>query len=206
MSFYNDLLFEIYHYIPRDKIKLLNKASRKMYVIRNRIRRYVSQKYFVNRFAISAFGNKYDFINEIEKCGYSKNIISSKTSLCVEYIQSASEYGNIKMIKFFFKNCQNTYMFANYGMYGACNSGNIRLIKYMIKNGANDFNEGLRQACIYKRISTIKLMIKLGANDFNKGLYTACYLGNIKIVKLMIKKGATQCNCHKSMEEHLLKK
>jgi len=31
--FYNDLLFEIYHYIPRSHIPLLNKSSKRMQVI-----------------------------------------------------------------------------------------------------------------------------------------------------------------------------
>jgi hypothetical protein len=33
MSFYNDLLFEIYHYIPRFHIPLLNKVCKRLKII-----------------------------------------------------------------------------------------------------------------------------------------------------------------------------
>ena len=41
LYFYNDLLFEIYHYIPKSHIQLLNKSSKRLQIINGRIERYI---------------------------------------------------------------------------------------------------------------------------------------------------------------------
>jgi hypothetical protein len=46
--FYNDLLFEIYHYIPKYHIPLLNKVCKRLEIIDGRIKRYVYRKRYDN--------------------------------------------------------------------------------------------------------------------------------------------------------------
>jgi ankyrin repeat protein len=86
---------------------------------------------------------------------------------------------------------------------GACEGGHMEIVKYMIEKGADDWHGGLEGACYGGHMEIVKYMIEKGADDWNGGLYNACLEENIEIVKYMIKKGANQCNCRKSIEEHL---
>ena len=206
--FYNDLLFEIYHYIPKFDTQLLNKASKRMRTIDGRIERYV---YYQN--------NIYEELYEACLTGnihIAKFIININSSFIMNdkyhqqdwnyFLQCACQSSNMNIIKLIIKKGATTW---NYGLYGGCYSGNIKIINLMIKKGANDWNVGLLFACSGGHIKIVKLMIKKGANTFDDAFYSACRGNNKKIMKLMIKKGAimTKCNwCKKSIQDHLLKK
>ena len=95
----------------------------------------------------------------------------------------------------------------NWNEWKLCEGGNLNIVNLMIKCGKNDWNYGLEGACYGGHLNIVKLMIKKGANCWNRGLVFACWCGHSEIVYLMIKKGAKYCNyCHKSINDHLIKK
>jgi len=157
---YNDLLFEIYHYITQSNIILLNKASKRMQLIDERIKRFY---YFE---------------------GYREN-----NKININYILDVScSANNIKLINWSIKryndNNQDPDKWNKPFIY-ACAGGNIKLIKWMIKNGANEYNCGLVTACIGNHYYIARMMIKLGATNLFEPRFYAYKTGNIKLINLL---------------------
>jgi hypothetical protein len=196
--FYNDLLFEIYHYIPKSNILLLNKLSKRLHVIDERIKRYVQY--------IKYYGTDEELFEGC-KIGDMNLVLEMIKKGADDWdwgLANACRSGHMRIAKFMIKKGADDW---NGGLANACRSGHMRIAKFMIKKGADDWNCGLGNACQGKGIS-IKLIAKINNWPFSMALPNCPLdLGNMKIVKFMIKKGATQChNCNKSMSEHLLKK
>jgi ankyrin repeat protein len=214
--FYNDLLFEIYHYIPKYDIPLLNKSCKRMQVIDKRIKRYVNHK-------------KYDHINEglYDGCKTGdiklvKLMIKKGANNWNWGLASACKSNNMKIVKLMIKKGANDWI---WGLEYACQGGHMKIVKLMIKKGA-DYRKGNRRlttfdsrtheqlkllnwglycACYYGHIRLVKFMIKKSADDLDWGLNRACSNEHIRIVKFLIKKGASvsQCYCKKTTQEHL---
>jgi hypothetical protein len=195
---YNDLLFEIYHYILHFNLPILNKISKRANIIDKRIKRYVY----------------YEKYNDVNECLY-EGCKTGDMNLVLQMIERGADDwnwglngacigGHMKIIKFMIEKGAICW---NWGLGGACQGGNMKIVKLMIKKGANDWNWGLGSACQYKGIS-IKLIAKINNWPFSMALPNCPLdLGYMKIMKLMIKRGATECdNCDKSIPEHLLKK
>ena len=195
---YNDLLFEIYHYIPKSNIPLLNKSSKRMKIINERIKRYVYHK-------------KYDNMNG----GLYVGCRTSDIGLVKLMIKRGANDWNVGLyeaclgkgisIKLIAK--INNWPFLMALPNCPSDLGHMKIVRLMIKKGANDWDSGLYGACFSCNMKIVKLMIRRGADDWDWGLANACRFGNMRIVKLMIEKGATKCKyCFKSIQEHLLKK
>jgi hypothetical protein len=127
--FYNDLLFEIYHYIPRSNILLLNKSSKRLQVINERIERYI-------------YHNNDDNLSEacesIDIQSIKKNIRQvAYKSIGLEY---ACRCGDIKIVKFMIDNGANGANDFIRGLYGACQGAHIKILKFMIKKYIDDWD------------------------------------------------------------------
>jgi hypothetical protein len=160
MSFYNDLLFEIYHYIPKSNILLLNKSSKCLHVIDGRIKRYVYHK---------QFNNLDDGLYEGCKTGdmmLVKEIIKKGTNNRYRNwgLSYACEAGHMKLVKFIIKNGANDW---DCGLFSACRGAddwNLRLTDAYL-DGIFINND---KAIVSKRnchMKIAKLMIKKGATE-----------------------------------------
>jgi ankyrin repeat protein len=163
---YNDLLFEIYHYIPRESIPLINKVSRRSYIINIRILRYIS---YINR--IKQYANMLS-VGLYYTCKY-RDVIAVKQLLHI---------------------CKSTGDNIDSGLHGASAGNNLRLFKIMIKNGANiiNVNDSFVEGCDNNSIKCVTYIIKKYRKYINGnypiiGFRNACLNGNINIVKLLIK-------------------
>jgi hypothetical protein len=193
---YNDLLFEIYHYIPKSNIQLLNKSSKRLRIIDGRIKRYVYHKQY------KQFDDPDEGLYKGCKTG-DMNLVLQMIERGADNWNSGLEYacrgkgismpncpldlGNMQIVKLMIKKGANNW---DSGLANACQSGHMKIVELMIKKGANNWNWGLENACEGGNMKIIKLMIKRGANDWDWGLRGACQGGNMKIIKFMIKKGA----------------
>jgi hypothetical protein len=110
--FYNDLLFEIYHYIPQTELSCLNKTCKKLIGINERIQRYVYHIRYPHRIK-----TKY-----IEKYGDRDNM----------FLVMSCKYGDVKRISEIIKRGANCW---DRCLYQLCISDpiNIKLIKLIIR-------------------------------------------------------------------------
>jgi len=194
--FYNDLLFEVYHFISQSNILILNKSSKRLQIIDKRIDKYINQNNDDNM-------NNDNMNNNIDKILYvscrDNNIYillrlikRYASNLNYDYgLDGACFGGNLKLAKLMIKLGANNWDCC---FTSACVNGNIKLVMLMIKNGANNFNHGLKIACGYNNIELVKIMIKYGANNWDSGLSGACRYNNEDLQSLMIEKGATWCS------------
>jgi ankyrin repeat protein len=187
---YNDLLFEIYHFIRKDEIARLNKASRRMHMIWSRIRRYI----YIYRF--SSDSRYVDMLYDI--CRY-------------------GEYSDIK--KLVKENRHILYLrFGFDGLFvRRLDDKHNHILKLLIKNidDKNGYfidhnyeyyiNYVLHYSSMNENIKYIRYMLKLGG-DINCGFNAACYTNNIKMMRFLRKNGATKCsnlNCHQPISDHM---
>jgi hypothetical protein len=97
--------------------------------------------------------------------------------------------------------CPSEYV--NCALRGSCKGGHHELAELMIDKGANNLNWGLHYACLGGHHDLIEFMISKGADNFNGGLSGACEGNHLDLVKLMISLGATQCDCRRSLNDHI---
>jgi hypothetical protein len=198
---YNDLLFEIYHYISQSNIILLNKASKRMRLIDRRIERYIyHNKLYTHDLFYACATNDLKMINKYIKTYAISNTDPDKWN---KPFIKACYGGNMKLVKWTIKKGANKW---NSGLCSAGYGGHINIMKLMIKKIRISNNDLLGFACKNDNIMIAKFAIKNGANDWNKGLYYACSYENEELIKLMIRKGATKCVsifCSKTLKDHL---
>jgi len=178
---YNDLLFEIYHYIPREPLMLSNKICCRLQMItKERIHRYV---YRINYRNTKHNPIESAFINN--DMLYIRELIKKKQIDFDIGLKGASNQQNIHMIKTMIKYGATCF---NYVLTASCIKGNMKLVKYSIKKNADDWRNGLLNACIGNNKRIIKLMmIKLNHHHIS-GFMGACMSGSVNLVKFIMRK------------------
>jgi ankyrin repeat protein len=209
--FYNDLLFEVYHFISQNNLLILNKTSQRLCIIYNRIKRYVYHD-FDNPFKtgdvilikhtidLDKYKNAfYDWRSEFYSSCEQRNVkivklMMEKINMNIDILHTELYYACrahcINIIKMLIRKGVNNW---ESGLAGSSNTGNIKLVKMFMRKGKiYNWNAGLRGACTSGNLKLIKLMIKNGGDDWNGGLLNACYGNNnsVAVAKLMIKKGS----------------
>ena len=122
--FYNDLLFEIYHYIPKSNIQLLNKSSKRLRIIDGRIKRYVYHKQLDDPDEGLYEGCRTGDMNLVLE------MIERGADIWNLGLSDACQYGHMKIVKLMIKRGANYW---NLGLGNAYRGGHMKIVKLMIK-------------------------------------------------------------------------
>jgi len=88
-----------------------------------------------------------------------------------------------------------------------CDKERLDIVKLLITSGADNLTFALETACMYDNYAIAIYLLEKGVDELNIVLSSVCQINHFQMIKLIVNNGANNCEwCHKSMNEHLLKK